>query len=47
LGKYGIVKTVAVEQLVSFSVDRLRFFADTPMTITDSSGATAYREPNF
>ena len=24
----------------------LRFFADTPITITDSSGATVYREPN-
>jgi len=24
----------------------LRFFADSPLTITDSSGATVYREPN-
>ncbi len=24
----------------------LCFFADTPMTITDTSGATFYREPN-
>ena len=28
---------------ISFSVDGLRFFADPPMTITDTSGATVCR----
>jgi len=37
----------SVSQLVSFIVDRLRLFADTPGTNTDSSCATVYPEPNI